>query len=110
MFRRLLAEPTFAGPLKARLRAQLSEELSPVLLHARLDAIAREIAPSARRDEARWMAQYRGFPLWSLRTDFTTFDEEVEYIRQWLTLRWAFLDAARPRALNLGSSAVPGLL
>ncbi|WP_158502121.1 CotH kinase family protein [Vitiosangium sp. GDMCC 1.1324] len=101
MVRRLLAEPTFAGPLKARLRAELSGELSPVLLHARLDTIAQEIGPSARRDEARWMAQYRGFPLWSQRTDFTTFDEEVEYIRQWITQRWAFLDsqlAEGPRA------------
>ncbi|WP_152622438.1 CotH kinase family protein [Archangium violaceum] len=93
LFRRLLAEPAFAGPLRARLRAQLSQELAPVLLHARLDELAGEIAPSARRDEARWMEQYRSFPLWSQRTDFTTFDEEVEYIRQWLTLRWAFLDA-----------------
>jgi hypothetical protein len=92
MFRRILMEPTFAGPLKARLRASLSTDFSPVLLHARLDALAREIGPSARRDELRWMAQHRAYPVWSSRTDFTTFEQEVEYIRQWITLRWAFLD------------------
>lgn len=93
LFRRLLAEPTFAGPLKARLRAALTGELAPALLHARLDAMAQELGPSARRDEERWREQYRAFPLWSWRTDFTTFDEEVEYVRAWILLRWAFLDA-----------------
>ncbi len=92
LFRRLLAEPTFAVPLRARLRAQLSQELSPVLLQARLDELATEIGPSARRDESKWMAQYRSYPVWSWRTDFTTFDEEVAYIREWIPLRWAFLD------------------
>lgn len=93
MFGRILKEPAFAGPLRTRLKAALYTELAPALLHARLDALAREIGPSARRDERRWVAQYRSFPLWSSRTDFTTFDEEVEYMRQWMTLRWAFLDA-----------------
>lgn len=92
MFRRILAEPTFSGPLKARLRAALSHELAPALLQARVDALAQELGPSARRDEARWMAQYRAYPTWSWRTDFTTFDEEVVYLRQWIALRWAFLD------------------
>lgn len=92
LFRRLLAEPTFAVPLRARLRASLTQELAVPLMQARLDALAQELGPSARRDEARWQSQYRAFPLWSARTDFTTFDEEVAYIRQWISLRWAFLD------------------
>lgn len=93
VFGRILAEPTFSAPLRARLQAALYTDLAPALLHARLDALAREVGPSARRDERRWGAQYRNFPLWSFRNDYTTFDEEVEYVRQWLTLRWAFLDA-----------------
>jgi catechol 2,3-dioxygenase-like lactoylglutathione lyase family enzyme len=92
LFGRILAEPTLAGPLRARLKAALSAELSPALLQARLDALAREVRPSARRDERRWGARYRSFPLWSFREDFTTFDEEVEYLRQWIALRWAFLE------------------
>ncbi|WP_164018938.1 CotH kinase family protein [Pyxidicoccus trucidator] len=93
MFGRILAEPTFSAPLRARLKAALYTDLAPALLHARLDAMAQEVGPSARRDELRWGEQYRNFPLWSFRTDYTTFDEEVTYLREWLTLRWVFLDA-----------------
>ncbi|MCP3141514.1 CotH kinase family protein [Pyxidicoccus xibeiensis] len=92
MFGRILSEPTFTGPLRARLSAALYTDVAPALLQARLDAMAEEIGPSARRDARRWEAAYRAFPLWSFRTDFTTFDEEVAYMRQWILLRWAFLD------------------
>lgn len=92
MFGRILSEPSMAGPLRARLKAALYTELAPALLHARLDELVQEVGPSARRDERRWGAQYRSFPLWSFRNDYTTFDEEVVYLRQWVVLRWAFLD------------------
>lgn len=92
LFRRLLAEPAFSVPLKAHLKAAIYTELVPALLQERVDELAREIGPSARRDEARWMQQYRSYPLWSFRTDFTTFDQEVAYIRQWIALRWSFVD------------------
>lgn len=91
MFGRILAEPTLAGPLRARLRAALHGELAPALLQARLEQMALEVGPSARRDERRWGALYRAFPLWSFRTDFTTFDEEVNYLREWIPLRWSFV-------------------
>ncbi|MFP2926537.1 CotH kinase family protein [Pyxidicoccus sp. 3LG] len=93
MFGRILREPTFAGPLRARLSAALYTDLAPALFQARLDALAQEVGPSARRDELRWGPAYRAFPLWSFRTDFTTFDEEVAYMREWVVLRWLFLDA-----------------
>jgi len=93
LFRRILNEPTFSTPLKARFRAALSRELAPALLQARLAELAKEVGLSARRDEARWMEQYRAFPGWPPRSDFTTFDEEVAYIHRWIPLRWAFLDA-----------------
>ncbi|QSQ23307.1 CotH kinase family protein [Pyxidicoccus parkwayensis] len=94
MFGRILGEPTLAGPLRARLKAALYAELNPPLLSARLDELVQEVGPSARRDELRWGEQYRSFPLWSFRTDYTTFDQEVEYLRQWVVLRWAFLDSS----------------
>lgn len=29
---------------------------------------------------------------WRWRNDFTTYDEEVEYLREWVIDRWAYVD------------------
>ena len=59
----------------------------------RLDAMLDETADSALRDELRWAAQYQSYGGWNWRDDFTNYDEEVEYLRQWIIDRWAFVDA-----------------
>jgi hypothetical protein len=50
----------------------------------------------ALRDEARWLQQYRSFERWSDRSDFTTHEQEVDYIRRWVDERWELLERRLP--------------
>ncbi len=96
LFARMLADPSIAGPLRERYRALLQNELSAGEVLALLDAYAAEIHPSALRDEARWLKHYRNFERWNTRTDFTTHEQEVEYLRGWIRERWRVLERRLP--------------
>nr|WP_304503962.1 CotH kinase family protein [Corallococcus sp. AS-1-12] len=110
IFKRMLAEPGIAGPLRERYRQALKNELSEARVQAMIDGYVRELGPNAQRDEARWVEQYRNFakpeagsdggynnfPDWHLRQDFKTHAEEVEYIRQWVHKRWGAFQSQLP--------------
>ena len=96
LFARMLADPAIAGPMRARYQALLKDELSAEVVLGMLEAYEKEIRPSALRDEARWGKQYREFVRWNYRTDYTTHDEEVEYLRRWITERWDMLERRLP--------------
>ena len=68
----------------------------PAALLARIDGYVAAIDPEARRDWARWQDEYRSYSLWSSRRDFTTYDEELAYVRDWITRRGPAFEAARP--------------
>lgn len=97
MFVRLLDSDAFGAPLRDRYAAALGDgpyAIDQVL--ARYDAMVDETSVSAHRDEGRWRNEYLAYPGWNWRDDFTTYDEEVEYMRQWLVDRWAFVGAIYP--------------
>lgn len=96
LFARMLEDPAIADPLRERYRRLLREELRAEVVLGLIDAYAREVAPAARRDEQRWREEYLHFFRWRTRTDFTTFDEEVEYLRGWVRTRWAALERELP--------------
>jgi spore coat protein H len=94
LFARLLADPELGPALTARFAAELDGgafDLDALL--ARIDGLAAVVAPSAGRDERRWRQDYLTFSRWSFRDDFTTFREEVDYVKAWLTGRWQALAA-----------------
>jgi spore coat protein H len=93
LFARLLGEPSFAGPLRARYHERLAGAWSKANLDAMVEAYVVEIDASARRDWRKWEADYRGFDEWNTRRDFTDFDGEVAYVRGWLADRWDFVEA-----------------
>jgi hypothetical protein len=92
----MLADPTIAEPLRERYRMLLRGPLSEAEVLKLIDGYAREFGPVARRDEARWATQYRTFERWADRTDLTTHEQEVEYIRQWVRERWRLLEQRLP--------------
>ncbi|XXF76842.1 CotH kinase family protein [Myxococcaceae bacterium GXIMD 01537] len=96
LFRRMLADPAIAGPMRERYRALLREELSAEEVLALLEECAEEIRPAALRDEARWGATYRNFERWDWRKDFTTHDKEIDYLREWIRKRWTLLERRLP--------------
>jgi spore coat protein CotH len=92
LFARMLADPSITEPMRERYRALLRGELSQEVVLGLVEQYAREIDAAARRDEAQWGQAYRGFWRWKSRTDFTTHDEELEYLRQWIQARWHRLE------------------
>lgn len=112
LFRKMLQEPTIAGPMRERYRQLLRSELSESVVQGLIDGYVKETAPSARRDFARWGEWYRrfggpntpgdpnnyeqgagNFPNWHQRTDFNDYDGEVQYVREWVRTRWRALQS-----------------
>ncbi|WNG54137.1 hypothetical protein F0U59_04505 [Archangium gephyra] len=96
LFARMLQEPSISGPMRERYRSLLRGPLAKEEVLKLIDGYVREIHPVALRDEARWLQQYRTFERWSDRTDFTTHEEEVEYLRRWVDERWNLLERRLP--------------
>ncbi|MFP2962581.1 CotH kinase family protein [Myxococcus sp. 1LA] len=109
LFQRMLDDPTIAGPMRERYRALLRDTLNVEAIQALIDGYVRETAPSARRDWAEWGAKhqnfgdpndpwggYGNFPHWHTRQDFNSYEEEVEYVRQWIRTRWGALENQLP--------------
>nr|WP_281404557.1 CotH kinase family protein [Pyxidicoccus fallax] len=111
LFKKMLADPTIAGPMRERYRKLLSDELKLETVLSLIDGYVKETAPVARRDWAKWGDDYVGFakptpdpvqtgysnfPNWHTRQDFNSYEEEVEYVRQWVKTRWPALREQLP--------------
>lgn len=90
IFERLLESPEQAALLERRQEA-LDGVFSPDRVEAMIDDYFDEIEPSARRDWKRWRSDYQEFWRWEDRQDFTSIDEELDYVRSWYRERWATL-------------------
>jgi spore coat protein H len=94
LFERFLAIDALRAELDQRYRAALDGVLSVPEVYELIDEILAGIDPAVlARDQARWRAEYESFERWNQRTDFTTHEEEVSYVRAWLAERWAILSA-----------------
>ncbi|WP_437671617.1 CotH kinase family protein [Sorangium sp. So ce131] len=93
LFRRFLNEPTIADPLQARYGQVLHGVFDDAAIQAIIDGYVERIDASARRDEARWGEVYRSYEGWSWREDFTTYEEEIAYVKAWISERWQYQDA-----------------
>lgn len=92
LFERFLAIDALRTALVQRYREVLDGALSVPEVYDLIDEILGGIDPAAlARDQARWRAEYESFERWNGRTDFTTHEEEVSYVRSWLAERWAIL-------------------
>lgn len=93
LFARLLKSPTYGGPLRARYGAALKGVYAVDAVLERYDAMVDETAASGLRDQGRWAVEYQTYGGWNFRNDFTDYDEEVLFLRQWIIDRWAFVAA-----------------
>jgi hypothetical protein len=96
LFNRLLSDPVHGPVMMARWRSHLDGPLHKDALDALVLSWIAEIDPSARRDWAKWESQYRTYGGWSWRRDWTSYDEEVVYVRTWIADRWGWLDGLYP--------------
>lgn len=92
IWKRMADSPTLRGEMRDRMLAALRGPYALEVLLERLDAYTREVAPSVERDWRRWEEKHRDFKGFRHRESFLTPAEEADYIREWLTERWAFLE------------------
>ncbi len=107
LFSRMLAEPALADPMRERYQNLLRNELKLETVLSLIDGYVQETGPAARRDWAEWSTAYQAFgapgtigqpnfPRWNSRQDFTTYEQEVEYVREWVKARWPSLQGRLP--------------
>jgi len=107
LFKRMLEEPTIAGPMRERYGRLLRNELKLETALSLIDGYVKETAPAARRDWAKWWDEYQAFgspqsggdgnfPNWDDRKDFNSYEQEVDYVRQWVKTRWPALQERLP--------------
>lgn len=89
MFERLLTEPESREPLLARFRSLLDGPWAAPAIVETVDAWADEIRYAAQRDESKWGAAYASSFIH--RTDFTSFEQEIDYLRRWIVARHDFV-------------------
>jgi spore coat protein CotH len=96
LFERMNAIPELAEPLARRFVATLQDTWALPNVIAMLDAYAAEIETAAPRDEARWGESVRAYDWGGGKTEFTTHDQELVYLRLWIEARWAQAHAEYP--------------
>ena len=85
VFKRLILNPNFHENYRKRYTRLLMNDLSLSNLINMIDKIYEEIHVSAKKDFSKWEKSYRDYILWNERKDFTNFDDEVNYIKKWIT-------------------------
>jgi spore coat protein H len=88
LFERIFADPAFLSETRARYKTYLGDSISQAKVLAEFDSYRAKIDASARRDESKWKSAYRSYAGWNTRTDFTTWEQEVTYMRAWISERW----------------------
>jgi hypothetical protein len=87
LFRRILEDEVLGEQLRLRMVAALDGPLGDTTLDTQIDSYIAETWPSMNRDWERWGADYRSYGGWSWRSDWTSPDQEVAYVRDWLDNR-----------------------
>jgi spore coat protein H len=89
LFERLLSGSGTRAPLLARYGEVLANEWELGSVLESFDRWAAENENVALRDESKWAASYAA-AFADYRSSFTTHQEEVAYVRQWIIDRWTF--------------------
>ncbi|WP_044129428.1 CotH kinase family protein [Rudanella lutea] len=92
---RLLQDPAFAARLNNRYQTLRQGVLATPRIHAYLDSTGKSITDARIRNFTRWPVI--GTQLWP--NDFVgkTYEDEVNYLKDWVTKRLAWLDGAMPQ-------------
>ena len=93
IFNRLIQNPTFSGTYDTEYTNLLLNNLQLSNLLGEVDRLHAKINMAAEQDCNKWGETYKNYYLWKDRKDFTSVDEEIQYIKSWITVQHAlFLD------------------
>ncbi len=90
----LMADPVFTKALRCRWETLRTGVLSDAEILQRIDAYREEVTLAEPRDHARW-GTIGGY-IWPNYFIGNTYGEEVDYVKQWLVQRTAWLDVHLP--------------
>ncbi len=96
LFKRLLDSRAYGRDMSQRFRDQRQSVFHPDNTGAMIDAYIARIDASARRDWSVWADDYYSYGGWSWRTNWTDYDGEVAYVRDWVDKRWTFIESLDP--------------
>lgn len=99
LWQRFLNDPVLGPMARARFGVVLRNEWKLDAVLAIHDAMVKQTAVSALRDERKWSAAYRTFygaANGANRKDFTTAPDEAAYVRKWIQSRWEWLTTMFP--------------
>jgi spore coat protein H len=96
LFERFAAIPELSERITERFDAAFAQAWALPEILALVDAWGAEIAAAARRDEQLWGEQIRAYDWGSDKLEFTTFDQELVYLRAWIEARWTHAHAEHP--------------
>ncbi|HMI92554.1 MAG TPA: CotH kinase family protein, partial [Polyangiales bacterium] len=88
LFERFAAVPELAERITKRFEAAFEHAWALPEILALVDAWGAEIGAAARRDEQSWGESIRGYDWGSDKLEFTSFDQELVYLRAWIEARW----------------------
>ncbi|TND08571.1 MAG: Spore coat protein CotH [Bacteroidetes bacterium] len=95
---RLLQDPVFANHLRCRWETLKTTEYSIATLHAYCDSMAIYLNEGQQRNFTEWpiLGQY----VWPNPSPIpSTFQGEIDELKNWISARWAWMDANMPGSL-----------
>lgn len=83
IFQKIVNNDYFSSQYSADYNSQLAGDWSLTNILAKINSFADEVEDAAQKDEDKWRADRKDF--YEERSDFTTFDEEIIYMKEWIT-------------------------
>ncbi|GAB4131728.1 MAG: hypothetical protein Fur0041_02450 [Bacteroidia bacterium] len=103
---RLMEDTAFQNKLRCRWEELKMTALSVNYLHSYIDSMANYLNESQQRNFVKWpiLGQY----VWPNPSPIpTTYQGEIDELKNWITARWAWLDANIPGVANCNLTDVP---
>ncbi|MBN1654309.1 MAG: CotH kinase family protein [Deltaproteobacteria bacterium] len=92
IWKRMASNPDLRDEMRTRFRSAMAGAYAKTEIINLLDAFAAETEASSTRDWKLWEDAYKNYSRWSSREDFTTPQQEVDFIRDWISERMQYLD------------------
>ncbi len=90
IFNRLIMNSDFTSTFNARYKTLLEGDLTIANILAQIDTLYdSNFRIEAMRDYSKWKNTYKDFYKWDDRDDFTSVDQEIEYMKTWITAQYS---------------------
>ncbi len=92
IYNRLVMNPEFSDVYDDRYKNLLQTSLHKDEIMNEIDVLFDEVRESAYKDYSKWSKKYKHYLFWIDRDDYYSVDEEIEYIKNWITDQYNLAD------------------